>query len=107
MDAEVGKHTKITQDDVATPDERAAWKRPQISDNELEERFGYHRPIAGGTVDTVEQHRALRVDFISFAKMLNRELPDGRAKAVALTQLEDAAMWAHKAVAMQDPVSFD
>ena len=77
---------------------------PPISIEEIERRFGYHKPTTQGTAGTAPLHADLRRRFIDFAGMLNDVLPDGRAKSVAFTELESAAMWAHKAIASLDPV---
>ncbi len=72
----------------------------QISDSDIVNRFGYHR----ATPQTGPQHQQIRRNFIEFANFLNVILPDGRAKATVFTRLEDASMWANKAIAEQAPV---
>ena len=62
-----------------------------LTPEEIKNRFGYLHP-------------KLRHEFISFASGLNEVLPDGQAKSVAMTELENASMWANKAVAEQTPV---
>lgn len=66
---------------------------------ELENRYGWH-PY---TEVTKEQHAEVRARFLELAKFLEEMLPAGRTKSLAHTQLEDAAMWANKAVAEQAP----
>lgn len=62
---------------------------------EIERRLGYHP----ATPDTVPQFEENRVNFIVLANDLDRRLPDGREKALALTALQEALMWANAAVA--------
>lgn len=71
-----------------------------VGRDELENRFGFHK----GTDVTVPQHSAVRSNFIEFACFLDEILPPGRAKSLALTHLEDAAMWANKAIAEKAPL---
>lgn len=70
---------------------------------EIENRFGHHAASLESPVKP-HDHAALRRDFVAFAEHLDRRLPDGRAKSVAFTQLEDASMWAHKALAALNPL---
>lgn len=58
---------------------------------ELEKRFGF--------IDSGANHSDLRETFVDFAEVLDNMLGDSRAKDLALTHLEDASMWAHKALA--------
>lgn len=67
---------------------------------EIRNRFGYHRP----TSESQQIHTALRVLFRDFAMELDKLVPNGRAKSVAFTELENASMWSHKAVAQMAPV---
>lgn len=79
--------------------------RRSIYDEEIQNRFGFHKATIEGPNATVPQHSYLRVAFMEFADMLDRVLPRGRAKQVAFTELENASMWAHKAIAEQAPLS--
>lgn len=75
-------------------------QQSNISMSDIHNRFGYHQ----ATDKTGPQHAAVRDLFIQLANSLNFILPDGRAKSVAFTELENASMWANKAVAEQAPV---
>lgn len=75
-----------------------------FGETEIEYRFGFHKGTIEGENATLPRHRALRVEFRNFAEFLDRILPEGRAKSVAFTELENASMWAHKAVAELAPV---
>lgn len=71
---------------------------------EIENRFGFHKGTIEGPNATAPRHADLRRVFMDFAEHLDAVLPDGRAKSVALTELEAASMWAHKAIANDAPV---
>lgn len=67
---------------------------------EIQRRFG---DPAGNEV-TIPKHQIVRTAYIALAEMLDGVLPDGRAKSVAFTFLEDASMWSHKSVAELAPM---
>ena len=69
-------------------------------DAELRHRFGYH----AGTPETILQHRDLRLMLQVIARDLDDMLPPSREKSLAFTALQEAGLWAHAAIAMQDPV---
>jgi hypothetical protein len=75
-----------------------------IGPEEIEHRFGFHKATIEGANATLPAHRDVRILFRRFAEALDDILPHGRAKAVAFTNLEDASMWSHKAIAEQAPV---
>lgn len=66
----------------------------------IRERFGYHKP----NVLTAKMHQAVRKIFIDGALVLDKMLPNGRAKFQAIMELELACMWANKAIAEMSPV---
>lgn len=65
--------------------------------------FGFHP----ATDDTRHKHAALREKFIEFADYLDGTIDPSRELALVKTKLEEAAHWAHKAVALTDPVQTD
>lgn len=75
-----------------------------LGNEEIENRFGFHKATIEGDGATQPKHRDLRVAFVGFAEMLDLILPDGRNKSLALTELEAASMWAHKAIAETAPL---
>lgn len=76
-----------------------------VGDQEIENRFGYHKPqLHDDGLDTARIHAELRRRFSELAKLVDIILPSGRPKRVAFEHLETAAMWSHKAVATQDPL---
>lgn len=75
-----------------------------IGKEEIEHRFGFHKATVEGENATLPKHRDTRLKFREFAEWLDEVLPEGRAKAVAFTELENASMWSHKAIAETAPV---
>lgn len=75
-----------------------------VGAEEIENRFGFHKATIEGDNATLPKHRDIRVAFRDFAEYLDDVLPDGRAKLVAFTELENASMWSHKAVAETAPL---
>ena len=74
-----------------------------LGHNEIEHRFGFHKATIEGDNATLPKHRDTRLKFREFAEWLDETLPDGRAKSVAFTELENASMWAHKSIAETAP----
>lgn len=66
-----------------------------ISEQEIQQRTTYHPPSPGG----VERHRQLSMAAASFMAVVSEVCPEGREKALALTNIEQAKMWASAAVA--------
>lgn len=66
-----------------------------LSRDELENRFGFHP----ATDETRELHQQVREGFIEFSERLLAFLPGGREKALVVTALEEASMWANAAIA--------
>ena len=63
--------------------------------------FAYHKPCPTG----LAKIQALREAFSTLNHMIEAQCPPSREKAVALTNLETTAMWAIKAVVVNDPES--
>jgi hypothetical protein len=62
---------------------------------EINRRFGFH-PATDQTIPLFEDNRARA---IALASHWDETLPDGREKALALTALQEAVMYANAAVA--------
>ena len=75
-----------------------------MTNDEIEKRFGHHKATIEGPGSTAPKHADLREHYTAFANMLADRLPEGRAKSLALTALEEASMWSHKAIAETAPV---
>jgi len=74
-----------------------------LGSTEIEHRFGFHKATVEGENATLPKHRDTRLKFREFAEWLDEVLPEGRAKSVAFTELENASMWAHKSIAETAP----
>lgn len=72
-----------------------------MTKDEILNIFGYHRPETKLAQDLHEETRA---QFIEFASILNGFLPDGRAKSLVMTNLQQSSMWAHFALAEKNPL---
>lgn len=75
-----------------------------LGEEEIEQRFGFHKATIEGPNASAPIHAHLRRNFVNFANYLDEVLPPGRTKALALTDLEKASMWAHKAIASSAPL---
>lgn len=71
---------------------------------EIENRFGAHKATIEGDNATLPKHVELRLAFRELAEFLDGVLPAGREKATAFTELENASMWSHKAIAKDAPL---
>lgn len=67
---------------------------PPLSD--IDHRFRYHPPRDEETKDA---HAFVRGELGGAAVELERRLPPGREKALAITKLEEAMFWANAAIA--------
>ena len=62
---------------------------------ELETRFTYHAPKG----DQVERYQKIRDMGKLFAELIIECCSDSRERALALTKIEEAVMWANAAIA--------
>ena len=62
---------------------------------QIENSFIYHAPKDGQP----EIYKQLRDEAKAFAKSIHASCPNGREKSLAITKLEEAVMWANKAIA--------
>jgi hypothetical protein len=72
---------------------------PKPTDQDLENRFRYHRPDA----DAIARHGKVTELTLALAKELRDLCPDGRNLSLALTHLEDVRMRANAAIACDSP----
>lgn len=73
-----------------------------LDDNEMYNRFSYHKP---GKNQTLSYH-GVRNQGRLFAELINRRCPDSREKSIALTKIEEAVMWANAAIARNSTTEF-
>jgi hypothetical protein len=64
----------------------------------LIDRFRHHPPR---TADRERDHERVRAFCTNAALALDRLLPEGREKSLALTKLEEAMFWGNAAIARQ------
>lgn len=69
---------------------------PRVTETELRERFGFHP----ATEETIPMHEEVRGLCLELARSLNELLPESREKSLAMTALQEAAMWSNAAVAI-------
>lgn len=74
---------------------------------EIEHRFGFHKAAIENPATSAGTHAYLREMFREMAETLDGMLPQGREKATAFTELENASMWSHKALARQNELVTD
>ncbi len=67
----------------------------------IKKTFAHHHPSEEG----LGKIRILRVAFSQMQELIEGMAPSSRERSVALTHLETAAMWATKAVVLNDPES--
>lgn len=67
----------------------------------IEKTYAYHKPSQQG----IDKIKTLREAFSSLHNLVKETAPETRERAVAVTNLEQAAMWAIKAVVCNDPES--
>ena len=62
---------------------------------DINNRFNHH-PAVG---DKIDKHETVRREARMLAHSWQENLPEGREKALAITKLEEAMMWANAAIA--------
>jgi len=66
-----------------------------MNHEEFNNRFSYHSPDE----DQAERYKILRAAAKDLAELMARYCPDSRELSLALTNLEQASMWANAAIA--------
>jgi len=77
---------------------------PMLGTEEIENRVGFHKATIEGANATLPKHAHLRRLFKQVMTELDKVLPEGRARMIALERIEDASMWSHKSVAELAPL---
>lgn len=67
----------------------------------IDKPYAYHKPSTEG-LDKISR---LRVAFSEIDSLIREVCPESRQRAVAITNNEQTAMWAIKAVVFNDPNS--
>lgn len=66
-----------------------------MDSGDLEVRFQYHAP----TPEIANIHSSVRLGCFDLALFLNKWLPEGREKSLAITHLEEVMLWSNAAIA--------
>lgn len=69
-----------------------------MTTEELQTRFTYHAPKPGQP----ERYQRLRDAARELAALIDAECPESREKSLALTNIEQASMWANAAIARRE-----
>lgn len=69
-----------------------------MEQKDLENRFTYHAPKS----DQATRYQMLRQEGLALALSIENACPDGREKALAITNLEQAIFWANAAIARSE-----
>lgn len=70
----------------------------RLTDEEIENSFGFHP----ATPEVKEKYEFIRGEFTMLAMRINATCPDSREKSLALTNLQQAQMWAIGSVAINE-----
>lgn len=65
---------------------------------QIERIFTYHPPFG----DQAERYVKMRSEAKSLAATIQRSCPESREKALAITNLQQAIMWANAAIAINE-----
>jgi hypothetical protein len=66
-----------------------------MTNEEIDHNFKYHPP----TEEKHEKYFAIREKAKELAKIIQMEVPASRERALAMTKLEEAVMWANAGIA--------
>lgn len=69
-----------------------------MSAADIEHRFAFH---AATTAEKRAEHGSVREACKALAHFIDEHVPDGREKALAVTNLEQTMFWANAAIARQ------
>lgn len=69
-----------------------------MSDEQIENTFSYHPPFGNQAI----RYERIRAEAKAFALTLQRSCPESREKSLALTNLQQAVMFANAAIAINE-----
>ena len=64
----------------------------------IDRNFTYHKPFG----DQPERYAAIRAKAAELAELVNTTTPTSREQSLALTNIEQAVMWANAAIARNE-----
>ena len=67
-------------------------------DSDIEKIFTYHMPVN----DQAERYNKLRESAKDLAYLIQDHCPDSREKSLAITNLQQAVMWANASIAINE-----
>lgn len=79
------------------PPPAPAWPPRKPTDEELRERYYYHRP----TVESANLHEQVNAQLFEVAKFLRDILPPGREANIAQTKLQEVRYFSNAAIAIE------
>lgn len=68
---------------------------------DMKKTYNYHKPSEAG----LERIKKIREAYTALDNLIQELAPQSREKSIAITELETSAMWAIKAVVVNDPES--
>jgi hypothetical protein len=69
-----------------------------VNKEELDIRFKHHKPR---NQDDLAAHERVRQAAHKFAEFINEITPESREQSLAISAIEEASLWANKALARQ------
>jgi len=73
---------------------------PEITPEDLDNRFGYHRPQ---DEEQIARHANIRIAAREYATAIMENTPSSREQSLALTALEESSFWANAGAARMTP----
>lgn len=68
---------------------------------QIENTFSYHRPFGSQP----QRYEAIRTKARELAELLQESCPESREKSLAVTNLQQAVMWANASIAINEKES--
>lgn len=73
-------------------------KKEMITDQDIENRFTYHKPDSSKNMIFVQMRELAR----DFAYFIVRNTPESREQSLAITKLEEVVFWANAGLARKE-----